>query len=210
MATNHLRLLHRILAKCILNVVNLNNRQKAFIAADGCAENTFLLDYIVGDARKHHKKLSIVGIDLAKGFNSVPIHSIHRALRRHNIDQALRTYIIDAYSNATTTISCGQTTTSGIKLLRGVKQGDPLSPILFNLILDELLDSLPSHIGVKVGESSINSLAFADDLILTSETPTGMGHLISLTKDFFNKRNMSINVKKCFSMRMTTSESRTL
>ena len=121
----------------------------------------------------------------------------------------MRTYIIDAYSNATTTISCGQTTTSGIKLLRGVKQGDPLSPILFNLILDELLDSLPSHIGVKVGESSINSLAFADDLILTSETPTGMGHLISLTKDFFNKRNMSINVKKCFSMRMTTSESRT-
>ena len=61
---------------------------------------------------------------------------------------------------------CGSVSISSVKLLRGVKQGDPLSPIIFNLIIDELLDNLPSIIGVQVNDSPrFNNLVFADDLI---------------------------------------------
>ena len=59
---------------------------------DGCAQNMLLLDAIVRDARRG-KRLSLVGIDLSKAFATVSIHSIRRALRRHQIEEGIIEYI---------------------------------------------------------------------------------------------------------------------
>ena len=89
----------------------------------------------------------------------------------------------------------------GIKLLRRVKHGDPLSPLIFNLIVDELLHELSAQLGVSHNTHKINSMAFADDLILLDETKSGMNHVLEFTIKLFNDRNMSINEKKCFALR---------
>ena len=57
-----IRLLHRILAKRLLQAVDLNPCQKAFIPTDRWEENTFLLDYIISDAGNTHKQLSCESI----------------------------------------------------------------------------------------------------------------------------------------------------
>jgi hypothetical protein len=49
----------------------------------------------------------------------------------------------------------------------GLKQGDPLLPILFNLSLQEVIQSIkmvPS--GIKIGEEKLTILAYADDIEL--------------------------------------------
>jgi len=48
-----------------------------------------------------------------------------------------------------------------------LKQGDPLSPILFNLALQKVIQSIkmvPS--GIKIGKEQMNVLAYADDIAL--------------------------------------------
>ena len=48
-----------------------------------------------------------------------------------------------------------------------LKQGDPLSPILFNLALQKVIQSIkmvPS--GIKIGKEQLNVLAYADDIAL--------------------------------------------
>ena len=196
------RLLHRIMSQRLLKAVNLNRRQRAFIPADGCFENVMLLDHVVKRARKTPCELDIFGIDLSKAFDSVSRHSVTRALRRQGIEEDFVTYTTNVFNGCTTEISVGTVKIPGVSLTRGVKQGDCLSPLLFNLMLDELLDDLPDHIGVEIGGCKINALGFADDIILLASSKAGMRFLIQKTEEFFGLRSMKINAKKCFSLRL--------
>jgi len=50
---------------------------------------------------------------------------------------------------------------------RSLKQGDPLSPVLFNLALQKVIRSIrmvPS--GIKIGKEQLIALAYADDIVL--------------------------------------------
>ncbi len=91
-------------------------------------------------ARKNRNNLYVCLLDVSKAFDSVPHKSTERALRRNNAPNMLIDIINDQYSNVYTSISYHEKSSTKIKLLRGVKQGDPLSSLLFNLVVDELFD----------------------------------------------------------------------
>lgn len=66
-----------------------------------------------------------------------------------------------------------------LPLRRGVKQGDPLSPLLFNLVLDPLLQQLhQSADGFPVADQHLAAMAYADDVTLFSGSPAGMSRLL--------------------------------
>ncbi|KFD59308.1 hypothetical protein M514_00692, partial [Trichuris suis] len=91
-----------------------------------------------------------------------------------------------------------------IPIRRGVKQGDPMSPLLFSLVVDELLDDLARNGGGFTFASNVrvNCLAFADDLLLLSDSKAGLQSNLLLSYRFFTARSLSLNVQKCCSLRL--------
>ncbi|KAK2574760.1 hypothetical protein KPH14_012982, partial [Odynerus spinipes] len=109
-------------------------------------------------------------------------------------------YIADVYDRSITRLSCGSWESEPIKPLCGVKQGDPLSPIMFNLIMDRLLRMLPTEIGVAVEGRSFNVLAFADDLIFMASTPNGLQTTLNIAADYLTNCGLRINTSKSFTV----------
>ena len=53
---------------------------------------------------------------------------------------------------------------------QGVRQGSVLSPLLFSITINSLIDRLNKHPGVKLGDEKITCLLFADDVVLIAPT----------------------------------------
>lgn len=122
----------------------------------------------------------VTQLEISKAFDTIPHEVIGRALEIQGIAQANIHLIENSYINAETILQNGSDSIR-IKLQRGVKQGDPLSPTLFNLVFDPLICSLEKRTGYDTREENISVLAFADDIALTSRTRDQAGVLLNIT-----------------------------
>ncbi|NXU78894.1 PO21 protein, partial [Oreotrochilus melanogaster] len=87
--------------------------------------------------------------------------------------------------------------TDPIYIRSGVKQGDPMSPSLFNLAMDPLLCKLESEgEGFHHGGSKVTAMAFADDLVQLSDSWEGMCHNINILEAFCNLTGLSTKGEK--------------
>ncbi|KAJ3642921.1 hypothetical protein Zmor_025668 [Zophobas morio] len=78
--------------------------------------------------------------------------------------------IKDIYTNRTTKTQIGSQTTRDIECKGGIRQGDSLSPIMFNLIMDNLINITKMLEGYRMNNNKINIIYYADDAILIADT----------------------------------------
>lgn len=200
-----LRHLHKVLSSRLSKMNLLDARQRAFIAADGCAENVLVLASAIRYAKKDLKPLYCGILDVRKAFDTVTHEGIEYVLRKKGLPIELVRYVGHLYENSSTVIEVGGETSDFIRLARGVRQGDPLSPFLFNLVIDEVLEKINPVIGVDINGVNGNVLAFADDLVLLASTRDGMQRSLDTVSETLAKFGLSLMATKCSTLVMLPS-----
>ena len=105
------------------------------------------------------------------------------------------------YSRQRMFVRWGDTCSTSFCLINGVKQSGIISPMLFNLYMDDLSLMLNcSGIGGYIGISFINHLCYAEDLYLISLSSSGMQHLLNICNEYATTQKLLYNGSKSFSL----------
>ncbi|NWS72049.1 PO21 protein, partial [Crotophaga sulcirostris] len=121
-----------------------------------------------------------------KALDAMSHSHLITALKQKGVDEHIIMLINNMYINTNTRIKVKGGQSDPIGILKGVKQDDPMSPLLFNLSVDPLLCKLEEEGNFQQSSKKITSLAFADDLVLLSYSWEGMQKNIEIVEVFYN------------------------
>ena len=198
-----LKLLCSILNKRLTKFCEDNNirskEQIGFCKNTRTSDHIFTLKTLVNKyvTDKKGKKLYTCFIDFKKAFDSVWHEGLLRKLENKGINGKFLEIIRNIYKRNSCAIKINGKITNYIPYNKGVQQGNPLSPLLFNLYINDIFQSIANKDTVTLDDSNhLNALMYTDDSILISTTKDGLQHSLDSLQAYCEKWKLDINYKK--------------
>ena len=195
------QMLHNRLYKWSEDSNILPESQAGFRKSRSCHENVFTLKAAVDvRLRKKNRKLFAFFIDFSRAFPSIPHDKLWNKLFEIGVSAKIIRWLKTLYENSTMQIRLNNDCLSSpIDITEGVLQGEILSPLLFNLYISEVEKTLRNSEGVGVNISTteqLHMLAYADDMVILSESAYGMKRKIEALEIYFKDLSLSVNIDK--------------
>jgi hypothetical protein len=176
----------------------LKDTQGGFRSRRSTIDQALAFHEILKSRQIEKKKTYVCFIDFRKAFDTVWHDGLWKRLWDSGIRGKAWRIIKNLYKNIQAQVLVGDAKTKSVRMLQGVRQGCPLSPILFNFFVNELARMLEkTGVGVKYCDEIISSLLYADDVVLMADTKEELQVLIDTVDQFCRSWHMDINLKKC-------------
>lgn len=200
-----LRLYTKVLAARFMEAIPLNPCQRGFMRGGSCSENVHLVEGLVRDAKRRSRPIAVCFLDLAKAFDTVSHKHVLAGLERFGASKHVTRIVEDLYEGASTRFTIPDGSTGEIVMKRGVKQGDPLSPVLFNIALDPLFCLVNKEgVAYELEDGTQVSIAgYADDTMVVSNNRDDLQANINLVEEFCRAAKLQLNARKSFAYTVT-------
>ena len=172
--------------------------QIGFKSGNRTSDHMFVLKTLINKyVRNASKPLYTCFVDFKRAFDSVPHAGLFYKLKQAGVGSKFYNIIKSLYSNIDLCVKVGNERTNFFSSHIGVRQGDNLSPNLFNLYLSDL----PSYFDhscdpVTLNDINLNCLLYADDLVLLSSSKNGLQNAINKLSSFAAEWHLDINISK--------------
>ena len=144
-------------------------------------------------------------LDFQKAFDTVPHELLFKRLELIGIRGNFLRFVKVLYGASTLAVALPFGVSRAVPLCRGVRQGCPLSPLLFNIFIDSLAREICSGVDVPGAPSvgKLDLLLFADDAVLFSDSIPSLALSLSRAERWANFNEMRFNVSKCAIMHVS-------
>ncbi|GKE37050.1 RNA-directed DNA polymerase, eukaryota, partial [Tanacetum coccineum] len=200
------KIVSKILANRLKMVISelISDVQSAFVSNRQILDGPFILNELISWCKAHKSKAMIFKVDFEKAFDSVRWDFLDIILRNFGFGIKWRGWIQGCLSSAMGSILVNGSPTAEFKFHKGLKQGDPLSPYLFILVMESLHLSFNNIInadlfkGIRFDDSlTLSHLFYADDAVFIGKWDrANILTIVRMLKCFFLASGLQINILK--------------
>ncbi|KAI5099850.1 ubiquitin-fold modifier 1 precursor [Silurus meridionalis] len=152
----------RVVEARLIEEVTICEQQKGFMPRKSSTDALLALRMLMEKYREGQKELHCVFVDLEKAFDRVPREKLWYCMRKSGVSEKYVRVVQDMYEDSVTAIKCAVGTTDWFKVEVGLHQASALSPFLFAVLMDKLMD--------EVREKSPWTMMLADDIVICGES----------------------------------------
>ncbi|KAK3565413.1 hypothetical protein QTP86_008018 [Hemibagrus guttatus] len=117
-------------------------------------------------------------VDLEKAFDRVPRGILWEVLWEYGVRGPLLTAVRSLYNRSRSLVHIASCKSDLFPVLVGLRQGCPLSPVLFIVFMDRISRHSQGLEEVRFGDHRISSLIFADDVVLLAPSSLDLQHAL--------------------------------
>jgi ribonuclease HI len=210
------KLISKIIARRIRPFLSLalSDEQLGFLKGRQILDVVGVAHECIHSLKTKKQQATLLKLDLKKAFDCINWNFLHLVLIQCGFGLIITNWILGCISSASLAILINGEATRSFHCERGLRQGCPLSPLLFILVLEGLsillkINQAEGHLtGIKIsGQLHILHLLFVDDvLILTSADPDEWSLIHSILNNFCSASGLEINFQKSIFLVSNTQE----
>ena len=177
----------------------LSDEQYEFRTGRSTHEALLAFELLISKSIEWNAPIWFISVDLRKAFDRIEHASLFQALLSIGLDSHYVGLLANLYSDQRGVLGNGST----FRITRGVRQGDVLSALLFNVALDAALDKWRSKLnghGLRLSDDvsipKLTNVRYADDLLLFSPTLSTGVEMLELLMEALADYGLEINTKK--------------
>jgi hypothetical protein len=135
--------------------------------------------------------------DISKAYDTVQWHRIEQSLKRIQAPQSFIDFVMNSLTGTESAIKINPThRTAFVQAEKAIRQGSPLAPLLFVILMDPLHEHLPSLGKYRFEGSNISTNGYADDTHILADNAKDLKNMHSWMVDFLHYHHMAINTTK--------------
>ena len=147
----------------------LSDVQAGFRKDRGTRDQIANICWIIKKAREFQKNIYYCFTDYIKAFDCVDHNKLWNILKEMGKPEHLTCFLRNLYTGQKATVRTGQGITDWFQIGKGVCQGCILSPCVFNLYAEYIMQNArleEAQAGIKIAGRNINNLRYTDDTTL--------------------------------------------
>lgn len=134
----------------------------------GTIDNVYVLNYLISkQIEKKNSRMIALFVDLEAAFDTVDRRVLCETMRERGIREGLVRRVEELLRELKSRVRVGEFVSKEFWTARGLRQGCPLSPILFNILIADLEEKMRRGRnrwgGMELGEERIYTLTYAND-----------------------------------------------
>ncbi|KAF8827360.1 hypothetical protein HHX47_DHR5000756 [Lentinula edodes] len=190
----------------------IHENQTGFIPGRGLFDNVQLSHMLISYCEQKQINGCIIALDQEKAYDRIAHKYLWKVLEKYKIPRKMIQTIQHLYMNTETSIMVNGTMSDPVKINRGVRQGDPMSCLLYVMAIEPLAemlrDSKLKGIKIKGVEDKVLTSLFADDTLVSLDKKDDKKVMDKCLDDFCGATTAKFNEDKTEYLPVGTKEYR--
>lgn len=177
----------------------LGEEQNGFRKGRSCCDGYFTMKILIEKHREFNIETHIAFVDFQKAFDKVNRNQLLNIMARDNIPAQIIQNVFNIYKETLISVKIGDKSSNQNMINSGVRQGCGLSPLLFNIYMDNIIREfrLTRHGFIPINRNlHLDTVIFADDLVLLATSEDDLQRSIYNLNLIAEKYSMEISTNK--------------